>query len=154
MSYPYCYKGNSSPFSTFWRWNIPPKSGVGVSNWWYRSECLPDGGVWWVLWQPLTSSIGGCVRYSTVAPTWPLKWSAKWTHFVSLLCLLSPWRPPGQYGAGSRRWRRTVASGIALDMLHWVMPSVSQSSTAIAIEMASNGGTFVRCCHLFCLIKT
>jgi len=26
-----------------------------------------------------------------------------------------------QYGAGSRRWRRTVASGLALDMLHWAM---------------------------------
>ena len=41
------------------------------------------------------------------------------------------------------RWRRPVASGEALVMLHWVMSSVLHRRTAMAIEMARDGGTFV-----------
>ena len=44
----------------------------------------------------------GDVRDSTSAPPQPSRWSAKWTHFLSLFCLLLPWRPLGQYGASSR----------------------------------------------------
>ncbi len=35
----------SSSFSTIRQWNIPLKSGVGMSDWCYWRECLPDGGV-------------------------------------------------------------------------------------------------------------
>ena len=35
------------------------------------------------------------------------------------------------------RWRRPVASGKALVMLHWAMPSVLHYCTAMAIEMAA-----------------
>jgi hypothetical protein len=35
------------------------------------------------------------------------------------------------------RWRRPVASGEALVMLHWAMPSVLHYCTAMAIEMAA-----------------
>ena len=77
------------------------KSGVGVSDWCYWSECSPNGGIQWVLRKPRTSSIGRCVQYSTAASRWPSKWSAKWTHFASSFCLLLPWRPPGRYGASS-----------------------------------------------------
>ena len=47
------------------------------------------------------------------------------------------------------QWRRSVASGEALVMLHWAMRSVSHWRTAMAIEMALNVGTFVRHRRLF-----
>jgi hypothetical protein len=61
-------------------------------------------------------------------------------------------RPGGRRGDTERvvaRWRRSVASGEALIMLHWAMRSVSHRRTAMAIEMARNGGTFVRRRRLF-----
>jgi hypothetical protein len=42
-------------------------------------------------------------------------------------------------------WRRPVASKVALDMLHWAMPSASYPLIRKAIKMAHNRGTFV--CH-------
>ena len=42
------------------------------------------------------------------------------------------------------RWRRPVASGKALVMLHRAVRSVSHRRTAMTIEMARDGGTFVR----------
>jgi hypothetical protein len=42
---------------------------------------------------------------------------------------------------------RPVASGVALDMLHWAMPSVLPRRTAVAIKMANNGG------HSFIIIN-
>ena len=50
------------------------------------------------------------------------------------------------------RWRRPVASGEALVMLHRAMHSVSHRRTAMAIEMACDGGTFVRHRRLFRLL--
>jgi hypothetical protein len=49
------------------------------------------------------------------------------------------------------RWRHPVASGVALDKPHWVM-SVLLRRTAVAIKIANSGGSFVRHCHLFCMI--
>ncbi len=37
------------------------------------------------------------------------------------------------------RCRRPVASGVALDMLHWAMSFVLHRRTAMAIETANNG---------------
>jgi hypothetical protein len=50
------------------------------------------------------------------------------------------------------RWRRPVASGKALVMLHRAMRSVSHRRTALTIEMARDGGTFVRRRRLFRLL--
>ncbi len=36
--------------------------------------------------------------------------------------------------------RHPVASGVALDMLHWAMPSILPRRTAVAIKTANNGG--------------
>jgi hypothetical protein len=47
------------------------------------------------------------------------------------------------------QWRRPVALDIALDMLHWAMHFLSYQRTAMAINMACNGGTFV-CHYQFC----
>ena len=55
-------------------------------------------------------------------------------------------RPGDRRGDTERvvaRWRRSVASGEALDMLLRAMHSVSHRRTAMAIEMARDGG------HLF-----
>jgi hypothetical protein len=49
------------------------------------------------------------------------------------------------------RWRRPVAFGVALDMLHWVMPQVLLQRLAMAINMVRRGGAFVCRRHLFCL---
>ena len=64
-------------------------------------------------------------------------------------------RPGGRRGDTERvvaRWRRSVASGEALVMLHWAMRSVSHRRTAMTIEMAHDGGTFVRRRRLFRLL--
>jgi len=56
-------------------------------------------------------------------------------------------RPGGRRGNTEQvvaQWRRPVASGEALVMLHWAMRSVWHRRTATAIEMACDGGAFVR----------
>ncbi len=52
------------------------------------------------------------------------------------------------------RWRRSVASGEALVMLHWAMNAVLHRRTAMAIKMACDGAAFIRCRRLFCLTKS
>ena len=61
-------------------------------------------------------------------------------------------RPGGRRGDTERvvaRWRRPVASGVALDMMHRAMPHVSLQRFCMAIEMSSDGGAFVRHRRLF-----
>ena len=50
--------------------------------------------------------------------------------------------------------RRPVASGEALVMLHRAMRSVWHRRTAMAIEMARDGGAFVHCCRLLRLLSS
>jgi hypothetical protein len=55
-------------------------------------------------------------------------------------CCLYACCPGGRWGNTEQvvtRCRCPVASGVALDMPHWVMPSVSLRHTAVAIKMAS-----------------
>jgi hypothetical protein len=64
-------------------------------------------------------------------------------------------RPGGRRGDTERvvaQWKRSVGSGEALVMLHWVMRSVLHRRTAMAIEMARDRGAFVRCRCLFRLL--
>jgi hypothetical protein len=42
-----------------------------------------------------------------------------------------------------------VASGVALDMLHWTMPHVSLQRLTMAINMVHRGGAFVPRSRLF-----
>jgi hypothetical protein len=67
-------------------------------------------------------------------------------------CCLFSCCPGGRWGNTEQvvtQWRRPVASGVALDMLHWVMPSILLRRTAVAIKTANSGGAFV--CHCqFC----
>ncbi len=60
--------------------------------------------------------------------------------------------PGGRWGNTEQvatQWRHPVASRVALDMLHWAMPSILLRRTAMAIEMASGWGTFAHRCLLF-----
>ena len=53
------------------------------------------------------------------------------------------------------QWRRLVAFMKVLDLLHWTtMCAELHHRTAMAIKMASDGGTFIRYCRIFSLIKT
>jgi hypothetical protein len=49
------------------------------------------------------------------------------------------------------RWWHPVASGVALDMLHLVMPHLAIQRLTMAIKMARNRGAFIRRRRLFCL---
>ena len=63
-------------------------------------------------------------------------------------CCLFPCCPGGCRGNMERvvaRWRRPVASKVALNMPHRAMPSVLPWRTAVAIKTANNGGAFL--CH-------
>jgi hypothetical protein len=67
-------------------------------------------------------------------------------------CCLFACCPGGCWGHREQvvaRCRRPVASGVALDMLHWAIPSVLLRHTAVAIKTAGKQGTFVRH-HQFC----
>jgi hypothetical protein len=79
-----------------------------------------------------------------------IKMASKVGTYVPLL--LVDCCPGGRRGNTERvvaRWQYPVASGKALVMLHWVMCSVLQRRTAMAIEIARNGGAFVRRRRLF-----
>jgi hypothetical protein len=58
-------------------------------------------------------------------------------------CCLHACHPGSRWGNTEQvvaRCRRPVASGVALDMPHRAMPFVSPGCTAVAIEIANNGG--------------
>jgi hypothetical protein len=59
-------------------------------------------------------------------------------------CCLFACCPGGRWGNTEQvvaRWWRPVASGVALDMLHWAMRFIMHWRTATAIKMANVGGT-------------
>jgi hypothetical protein len=88
------------------------------------------------------------VMYRPIAMA--IKTASKVGVFVD--CCLFACCPGGRRGNMEQvvtRWRRPVASVVALDMPHWAMPSVLPQCTAKAIKMANDGGAFVRHCQ-FC----
>ncbi len=59
-------------------------------------------------------------------------------------CCLFACCPGGRWGNTEQvvaQWRHPVASGVALDMLHWAMRFVLHRRTAMAIKMANVRGT-------------
>jgi hypothetical protein len=63
---------------------------------------------------------------------------------VFVYCCLFACCPGSRWGNTEQvvaQWRRPVASGVALDMLHWAMCFISHQRTAMAIKMANGGGT-------------
>ena len=68
-------------------------------------------------------------------------------HFCCVDCC-----PGGRRGDTERvvaRWRRSVASGEALVMLHLAMCSILHRRTTMVIEVAHGGGTFVAAATYF-----
>ena len=64
-------------------------------------------------------------------------------------------RPGGRRGNTEwvvAQWRHSVASGEALFVLHWEMCSVLHRRTAMTINMARDGGTFVHHRRLYWLL--
>jgi hypothetical protein len=67
-------------------------------------------------------------------------------------CFFVCFSPGSQWSATEHvvaRWCCSVASRVALGMLHQAMLSVLLWRTAVALEMAHGGGAFVFCHHLF-----
>jgi hypothetical protein len=67
-------------------------------------------------------------------------------------CCLFACFPGGRWGNTEQvvtRCRHPVASGVALDMLHWAMPSVLLRRIRKAFEMGCDGGAFI-CHRQFC----
>ncbi len=63
---------------------------------------------------------------------------------VSVDCCLFACCPGSRWGNTEQvvaQWQHPVASEVALDMLHWVMRFILHRRTAMAIQMANNGGT-------------
>ena len=141
-------------FLIIWRWNTTNSqcwhvwlmlSEQVLTQWWHpvaSSEALDllHWGMHSVLYRRIAMAIKMVSKVGTF-------------HHRSFVCC----RPGGCQGNTKwvvAQWGHPVASGVALDMLHWAMPSVSDHhTTTIANKMASNGGTFVCCCHHFHLIK-
>jgi hypothetical protein len=57
----------------------------------------------------------------------------------------------GDTGQIFAQWWCVMASRVALDLLSWVICLALYRLICMAIEMASEVGAFVRCCHFFCL---
>ncbi len=59
-------------------------------------------------------------------------------------CCLFACCPGGRWGNTEQvvtQWQHSVASGVALNMLHWAMHFVLHRRTAMGIKIANDGGT-------------
>jgi hypothetical protein len=77
---------------------------------------------------------------------WRIAMAIETASFVGVFvdCGLFACCPGNRWGKRERvvaRCRRPVASGVALDMLHWAMHFILHRRTAMAIRTANNGGT-------------
>ncbi len=84
----------------------------------------------------------GAVRYRRIAMA--IKTATFLGVFVD--CCLFACCPGGCWGNTEQvvaQWQRPVSYGVALDMLHWAMPSVLLRRTAVATETAGGRGEFV-----------
>ncbi len=93
------------------------------------------------------------MRYCTAASPRPSKWPAKGGGHVAHLCVDCV--PGGRRGNTEQvvaRWQSLVAFMKVLDLLHWVMRYVSHRHTAMAIEIAHDGGAFICRRRLFRLL--
>jgi hypothetical protein len=75
-----------------------------------------------------------------------------WPIFCCCFVCCCPGGPWGNMEQVVAQWQHPVASGVALDMPHWAMPSVLLRCTTVTIKMANNGGAFDHYCCLFCMI--
>jgi hypothetical protein len=81
------------------------------------------------------------VKYQRIAMYWRIAMAIKTTHFLGVFvdCCLYACCPGCRWGNTEQvvaRCLHPVASGVALDMPHWAMPSVLLRRTAVAVKMA------------------
>jgi hypothetical protein len=82
---------------------------------------------------------------------WCIAIAIKMATFLAVFvdCCLFACCPGSRWGNTERvvaQWRLPGASSVALDLLHQEMPRSLLQRVRMAIEMACNGGTFVRHC--------
>ncbi len=128
------------------------KNGVGVTICNYCRNSCPMVALSGLYQSPAPPPLGNARSIVPVHCHGDQNGQQSWSIFSLLFCLLLPWQPPGQYGESSHPMAATSGFRVALDMLHQAMPSVLLYRAHMAIKMAHNGGAFVSCCHLFCLI--
>jgi hypothetical protein len=111
------------------------KTSVCVSDGFYLPQYLPDGGVQWLLVKSGPPPSGDARGYV-------IAMAIKMASFVGVFvdCCWFSCCPGGRWGNTERvvaQWWHPVASGVALDMPHWAMPSVLLRRTTVAIKTAS-----------------
>ncbi len=129
------------------------KNGVGMSDWCLLEQVLAQ------LWHPVASSEALDLLYQAMH-TVLYRRTAGAIKLASLFgtffpCCFVCCCPGGHWGNREwvvARWWRPVASGVALDMPHWAMPSVLLRHTTVAIKTAGRRGAFVCHCCLVCII--
>jgi hypothetical protein len=97
-------------------------------------------------WRPVASSKALDLLHLCAILYWCTVTAMNMITFLGVFvdCCLFACCPGGRWGNAERvvtQWRCPVASGVALDMLHWAMHFVLHQRTTMAIEMANNGGT-------------
>jgi hypothetical protein len=110
------------------------KNAVAMSDSYYWTQYLPNGGVQWLL-----------VRYCN----WRTAAAMNMATFLGVFvdCCLFACCPGGRWGKTEQvvaRWRLLGASSVALDLLRRAMPRSLLQHVRMAIKTACNGGTFVR----------
>ena len=152
MSYPYCYSGSTCQLELFFTMkclkqpNLAcPFCNIGASahpmvafSGFYESHNSP----------PLVDLHGIVPPHRHGHQNGQQSWYM--LHHCFICC--HPGSCRGNTEQVVAQWRRPVASGEALVMLHWAMRSVWHRCTAMAIEMARDGGAFVRHRRLFWLL--
>ncbi len=120
------------------------KTGVGMSDWCLLRQVLAQ---WWL---PVASSEALDLLYWAMCAVLYRHTAAviKTASFLGVFvdCCLLACCPGGHWGNTEQvvAWCwHPVASGVARDMPHWVMPSVLLRRITVAIKMAGGWGAFV-----------
>jgi hypothetical protein len=94
-------------------------------------------------WHPVASSIALDLLHQVICAVLyqPTAAAIKTASFVGVFvdCCMFACCPGGHWGTTEQavaHWQHPVASGVALDMPHWAMPSVLLRRTAVAIKTA------------------
>ncbi len=137
------------PFVASWRWKNLEKTGISVTNRIYWLQYSPNGGDQWLHSKPWTTSIRQCTQYCAGASAQLLKRLAIMVHFFIVVLFAVALAAAGNTTWILTRWRRLVASGLAMDPLHWRMPAVSYRRISSAVKTGRIGGAFDHCWRLW-----
>jgi hypothetical protein len=126
------------------------KNVLAMSDSYYWTKYLPNGGVQWLLVKPWTSSSGKCAQYCnrrTAAAMNMAFFLGVFVDFYLFACC-----PGGRWGNTEQvvtRQRLPGASSVALDLLHRAMQPLLLQHVRMAIKIACNRGTFVCHCQFY-----